>query len=82
MEENTNFTSVEKFLDGKDIQHNPILIKSIKKYLNSKISGEGLTHSLKDGDEYFTLYLDTPHVKKKITKLIEDNQALAKKYTL
>lgn len=82
MKEERNFTSIENFLDEKDIKHHPILVKSIKKYLNSKISGEGLTHSLKDGDEYFILYLNTPHVKKKLTQIIENNQNLTKKYNL
>ena len=77
------FISIEEYLEKNNIHHNPILVNSIKKYLDSKIKGDGLSNvGLKDNSEYLINFFDTGHVKKKLTKLIQSNQILTKKYTL
>ena len=83
MKEKKNFTSIEDFLDEKGINHNTFLVNSIKRYLNGKIYRDRLSNAgLKDGDLFLTRFFEASEVKKKLTQIIEDNQALTKKYNL
>jgi len=83
MQENEVFITVEEYLEKNSIQHNSLLVNSIKKYLNRKINRDRLSYAgVRDGDMFLARYFDTRDVKDKINQLIEDNQSLAKKYTL